>query len=191
MQENTFDKNYYFGGVYEDYNVFNDYPEMAADLISRFPTKSFLDIGCGCGNLVRELKQQAERKFQQVCDVQGIDASEFAVKIAGAPYVKHAACQRLPFADQRFETVYILTTFSYLPTMSEIHQAMMEAYRVAKIVIVFEDVYTVPEVNTDDYDPLRRYVFSQEEWVLKWRGILTSRDTINTEGDEIIIRKFH
>lgn len=189
MEQIKFDKNYFYNGVYKNYDDFLDWAEMAEDLIDRFPSKSFLDIGCGCGNLVKEIKRKADKKNISDCDVMGIDISNYAVNKARAGNIKQANCQSLPFSDKRFETVYILTTFSYLPDEADIQQAMTEAYRVAEKVIVFDDVYTVPEINTDDYDPFRQQVFSQAEWVSKWREILTSSDTINIAGDEIIIRK--
>lgn len=189
MKNNPFDKNYYFGKVYKDYDEFLDWPERAEDLLARFSCKSFLDVGCGCGNLVREIKQKAERKYQKSCDVQGIDFSEYAVNKANLPYVQLASCQQLPFSDQRFDTVYILTTLSYLPDDAEIKQAMQEAYRVAKGVIIFDDVYTVPEIGTDDYDPFRKHVFSQKEWMEKWQQLLADGDKIEVKGDEIIIKK--
>lgn len=189
MKNNPFDKNYYFGKVYQDYDEFLDWPERADDLLDRFSCKSFLDVGCGCGNLVREIKQKAEHKYKESCDIQGIDFSEYAVNKDNLPYVQLAVCQKLPFADQRFETVYILTTFSYLPDELEIKKAMEEAYRVAKGTILFDDVYTVPEIGTDDYDPFRRTVFSQQEWMNKWKEILADGDKMEVAGDEIIIKK--
>jgi len=189
MNRKKFNKNYYFGEVYEDYDAFLDFGKLAEGLIERYKFMSFLDIGCGCGNLVKEIKRQLEQKCGRPCDIQGIDFSRFAVKRAAVPFVRLADCTRLPFENARFDLVYVLGTFSYLKTRIKIIEAMREAYRVAKSQIVFEDVYTLPDRLSDDYDPYRERILEQKQWVELWGEITTNDHVIGLDGDEVIIRK--
>lgn len=183
--QNKFDENYYFGGVYSNYDEFLNWEELAKDLIRKFEFNSFLDIGCGCGNLVKEIKRQKEN-----IDVCGIDISEFAVKKTSSPFVILAGCENLPFKNNRFDMTHILGTFSYLSTITEIRRAIKEAYRVAGKIILFDDVYNNPDKKSSDYDPYRKQVFSQKEWLSLWKEIIGKDDIIKTREDEIIIKKF-
>ena len=181
--QNIFDKNYYFGGVYSNYDKFLNWEKIAKDLVKRFEFNSFLDIGCGCGNLVKEIKKQKEN-----ADVYGIDISNFAVKKANSPFIILSECKSLPFNNDRFDMVHILGTFSYL-SMPEIRQSIKEAYRVSKKIILFDDVYTVPNKKSSDYDPYRKQIFSQDKWLTFWKSIIDKNDTIEIHKDEIIIRR--
>jgi len=182
--QSKFDKNYYFGGIYSNYDEFLDWEKIAKDLIKRFKFDSFLDIGCGCGNLIKEIKKQ-----KPDVDAYGIDISEFAIKKANADFIFLADCKNLSFKTNRFDAVHILGTFSYLSTLEEIKQAMTEAYRVSKKFILFDDVYIKPDKESDDYDPYRQHVFSLKEWLSFWREIVEKDDIIETFKDEIIISK--
>ncbi|MFA5318539.1 MAG: class I SAM-dependent methyltransferase, partial [Patescibacteria group bacterium] len=179
--QKNFNKDYYFGKVYEDYNSFLDFNKLAKDLIKRYNFSSFLDIGCGCGNLAKAVKINLEKKKKKKCDVQGIDFSDFAVRKARAPFITRADCCDLScFSDNRFDFVYILTTFSYPKTIKDLKRAMREAFRVSKKIIVFEDVYKVPpkfdRKNSlklhEDYDPYRRRVLNKSQWKDLWRKAL-------------------
>jgi len=189
MTQSKFDKKYYLGGVYVNYDTFLNWREIAKDLIGRFKFSSFLDVGCGCGNLVKEIKKQLKIKGGKNYNIQGIDISDFAVKRANVPFVSLADCKNLPFEDKSFDMVYILGTFSYLSNFSEIKRAMEEAYRVAKKLLVFEDVYIVPDKQSDDYDPYRKHIFNGKKWMFLWKDIISKNDIIETYKDEIIIRK--
>jgi len=189
MNQEKFNRNYYFGKVYKDYDTFLDFGKLAKGLIERYKFMSFLDIGCGCGNLVKEIKRQLEEKCGRPCDVQGIDFSRFAVRRAAVPFVRLADCTRLPFDKGRFDLVYVLGTFSYLKTRKRIIEGMREAYRVAKLEIVFEDVYTLPDTLSDDYDPYREHILDQKQWMELWEEIAANDDVFRLDSEEVIIRK--
>lgn len=186
---NTFNKKYFFGSVYIDYDEFYNWKKFAADLMNRHPFNSFLDIGCGCGNLVKEIKLIVGQESPANHNIQGIDASTYAVSRANVPFVRHADCRQLPFADSQFDLVYILTTFSYLPRLSDIQQAMREAHRVASYRIIFDDVYSPPRRNSYAYDPQRQIVYSQEQWLAHWQAVLGPEDSAEMCSGEIIINK--
>jgi len=185
VRQSKFNKNYYFGNIYSNYDEFLDWEKVAKDLIKSFKFNSFLDIGCGCGNLVKEIKKQK----QSNSNIRGVDISQFAVKKANSPFITLADCRDLPLEDNCFDLVHILGTFSYLSTLQEIKQALQEAYRVTKKTILFDDVYTKPDKKSDDYDPYRQQVFSQKRWLGFWKEIINKNDTIETFKDEIIIKK--
>ena len=190
-QQGAFNKDYYFGEIYQDYNTFMDFEKLAKGLIRRYSFDSFLDIGCGCGNLVKELIRQLEINNKK-CNIQGVDFSEFAVSTADVSFVCTADCRQLKFDDSSFDVVYILGTFGYLPSKDDVLKAMKEAYRVAKKQIVFEDVYDMPLKTSDDYDPYRVQFLNQIGWRDLWSEILLKGDTIKIifdERDEIVITK--
>jgi len=189
MKQKRFSEKYYFGDVYDDYDQFLDFGKLVGDLIANYNFKSFLDIGCGCGNLVKEVKKQLEIKLNKDCDVQGVDISDFAVQRANVPFVKSADCTELPFNDYQFDLVYILRTFGYLGEQEELLKAMKEAYRVSKSIIIFEDVYDIPDESSDDYDPYRVKFLNKKGWFYAWKDILNDGDVIKHNKEEIVIFK--
>ena len=190
MTQCKFDKDYYFGSVYSDYDGFLNWGKVAKDLIKRFEFNSFLDIGCGCGNLVKEIKKQLEGKRGKSSDICGVDISVFAVEQANVPFVSLADCKSLPFEDRRFDLVHILGTFSYLSNLSGIKQSIKESYRVSRKIIIFDDVYTVPDKKSDDYDPYRKHILSRENWLSLWKEAIGRNDTIETYKEEIIVKNY-
>lgn len=189
MKQNGFNKDYYFGGVYKNYDTFLNYQKLARDLIKQYSFDSFLDIGCGCGNLVKEIKKQLAKLSKKPCDVQGIDISDFAVKKAGVSFVNLADCRKLPFADLRFDLVYILGTLAYLKSAKEVLKAMKEIYRVSRRHAIFEDVYNVPDKSSDDYDPYRTLFLTGAQWRKLWFKVLKKGDKIEFNKEEIVITK--
>jgi len=101
-----------------------------------------------------------------------------------------ADCKNLPFPNVYFDIVHVLGTFSYLSTILNIKQAVKEAYRVSKKIILFDDVYVIPNKKSDDYDPYRKYIFSQDQWLSFWKEIIGKDDIIEIDKDEIIIKKY-
>ena len=191
MKQNIFDRSYYFGRVYDDYDEFLDWEKITKDLIKRYRFKSFLDIGCGCGNLVKEVKKELENKYKGTRDVQGIDFSEFAVSKARAPFIVLADCaKKLPFSDERFDFVHILGTFSYLKTIKDVNFAMNEALRISNKYVLFDDVYDIVDKSHDDYDPYRVRILDQHQWRNLWKKVLNRKGKINLRKEEIVIIKF-
>lgn len=184
LMQNPFDEGYYFGNVYGNYDDFLDWDRIAKDIAAKFSFANFLDVGCGCGNLVKELK-----KIRPDADIHGIDLSEFAVKRADLPTVIAGSCTALPYGDATFDLVHILGTFAYLPDVDAVRTAMTEALRVNKDAVLFDEVYVTPDAKHDDYDPHRKQFLSQPEWLRLWQEVVGPQGTIDLNGDEIIIRK--
>ncbi len=187
----SFDKKYYFGGVYEDYDKFMNYKKIAHGLLRQYKFQSFLDIGCGCGNLAKELKKILEQKYKKKLDIYGLDFSAFAVKNAQSPFIKCVDCtKKLPFKNKQFDLVYIYTTYSYLKTIEDIKKAMKEAYRVAKKTIVFDDVFSKKAaLDKDNYDPYRLRYMNKGEWLKLWQTVMRRGDKYRFTKHKIIITK--
>ena len=187
----SFNKKYYFGGVYEDYDKFMNYKKIAHGLLRQYKFQSFLDIGCGCGNLAKEMKKILEQKYKKKCDVYGIDFSAFAVKNAQSPFIKCVDCtKKLPFKNKQFDLVYIYTTYAYLKTIEDIKKAMKEAYRVAKNTIVFDDVFSHKmAMDKDNYDPFRLRFLNKGQWLKLWQTVMKKSDKYRFTKHKIIINK--
>ena len=184
---NQFNKNYYYGKIYRDYDSFMDHKSYAKKLVANYTFQSFLDIGCGCGNLVKEVKRLLEKKYKKECNVYGVDISKFAVKKANTRYIQLGTCKSLNFQDKEFEFVHILGTFSYLEK-NEINQVIKEASRVSAKYILFDDVYRPITKNHDDFDPYRKFILRQKEWLNLWQKNLNNYN-FQINGDEILIKK--
>ncbi|MBN1682116.1 class I SAM-dependent methyltransferase [Candidatus Bathyarchaeota archaeon] len=186
---NHFNKDYYFGQVYDNYDTYQNWEKIAKKIINNYEFDSFLDIGCGLGNLVKEVKKQLEVKKEKNLRVFGVDISNFAVKKANVDFILRANCTHLPFKDGNFDLVYILTTFSYIKKEEDLARAVREVWRVAKKLIIFEDVYSWPSERSDDWDPYRVRVMNQREWEKYWKKTLGKNILLRSNQEEMIIYK--
>lgn len=89
-----------------------------------------LDVGCGGGWLLAELTARGveERRLH------GVDLLESRVEAAGrrlpAADVRLADARRLPYPDERFHLVTLLTCLSSMPDHDAVREALAEAGRV-------------------------------------------------------------
>jgi len=100
-----FDKRFYdfiYGSIHH-----HEYAEnRAAELIKMYGTGPSLEIGCGCGILVDELRRQGAEAY-------GIDISEYAMSEACSEFVAQADAREIPFPDGRFDLVHSWAVFGY------------------------------------------------------------------------------
>ena len=126
LHKMNFDEKYFenlWGSVHRhDYadswiSVFKqDYPGI----------KSSLDIGTGCGHLVKRLREEGY-------DAWGTEVSEYALENTCAPgYVVYGDVRDLPFKDNKFDLVFSSGLWSYIPE-DEVPGAVAECHRVGKI----------------------------------------------------------
>lgn len=118
----SFDKNFYdfiYGSIHH-----HDYAGSRADyLISRFGKVKFLDIGCGCGILVKELRARGAKAW-------GIDVSDYALSVSCAPkWCLKGDVRAIPFEDGFFDVVHSLAMHGYYPE-ADIDIAIAECKRV-------------------------------------------------------------
>lgn len=121
MNDVAFDKQYYdniWGSVHR-----HDYCESLADeLIAKYNPDILLDIGTGCGYLVKILREKGVQAY-------GIDISPYAVKSSHGN-VLLADVRNIPFKDNLFDVVHSNGLWGYF---EEIPKALAECKRVGKI----------------------------------------------------------
>lgn len=120
-----FDSSYY-SDIWPTQGVHrHDYCESVANhLIAKYNPSSVLDIGTGCGYLVKVLRERG-------VDAWGLEISEYAVENSHG-YVLHGDVRDIPFKDGRFDLVYSQGLWEYLPE-SDIQKAWLEVNRVGKL----------------------------------------------------------
>lgn len=189
--QKNFNEKYFYNGVYKNFDTFLDYGRIARGLVRHYNFESFLDVGCGCGNLVKEIKKVLEKKLGRNCDVYGIDFSQFAVRRANSPFILRADCTKMfPFREKQFDLVYVYASFSYIKDPGGIKKAIKNVYKAAKKIILFEDVYSQKEANNPiNCDPYRLRVFAKKQWAELWKEVLKKGDQLFIRKKDIIIFK--
>ena len=98
--------------------------------ISRFKTefkdcKSILDIGTGCGFMVKRLREEGY-------DAWGLEISDYAIENTCAKgYVIKGDVRDIPFKDNRFDLVFSQGLWTYIPE-DEVDAAAKEVHRVGR-----------------------------------------------------------
>ena len=122
------DRRYGYGG----YRYDGRWRGVAEQMVAHYGLragKSVLDVGCGKGFLLHELKQLVPG-----LDVAGIDVSEYGIANAKEeirPYVRVADCTALPFPDRSFDLVLSINTLHNLRNY-ELKTAISEIKRVSR-----------------------------------------------------------
>lgn len=119
----NFDKTYYdeiWGTVHR-----HEYCEnLANELIAKYGQVKILDIGTGCGFLVKTLREKG-------CDAWGLEISDYAVANSCDPeHVRKGDVRDIPYASG-FDVVFSQGLWSYLPKQ-DIQKAWKECKRVGK-----------------------------------------------------------
>jgi hypothetical protein len=121
-----FDKKYFddiwghIGGVHR-----HDYTESLANrLITQYGKVRFLDVGTGCGELVRSLREKG-------CIAYGLDISEYAVANSHGNVLLGSVTD-IPFKDNSFDVVHSNGLWDYVAE-EDIARAWSECCRVGKL----------------------------------------------------------
>jgi protein-L-isoaspartate(D-aspartate) O-methyltransferase len=156
------ERQYGFGG----YNYDGRWEVVAKKLIETYnltANSSILDIGCGKGFLIYELKKLLG------CNVSGLDVSEYAKahakeEIKNNIVIGHA--KSLPFADKSFDLIISNTTFHNLKIFDLI-SAIKEVARVGKQSWICVESYRneSEKVNLLYWQLTCESFYSPEEWV--------------------------
>jgi SAM-dependent methyltransferase len=158
------DRKYGYGGYHYD----GRWAVVAKALIDHYKLSrnaKILDVGCGKGFLLFELK-----KLLPEAMVTGIDNSEYAIQNAKdeiKPFLRKVRAQDpYPFADKEFDLVFSNTTLHnlYLP---ELKQAITEIERVGKNQYICVESYrNVRELfNLQCWALTCEIFFTPKEWV--------------------------
>lgn len=157
------DRKYGFGG----YKYDGRWAQVAKALIDHYqlPAKAkILDVGCGKGFLLYELK-----KLLPACTVVGIDVSEHALKNAKEevrPFLRKLRAQdKYPFADKEFDLVFSNTTLHNL-YVYDLHKALKEIERVGRNKFICVESYrNVEELfNVQCWALTCEMFFTPQEW---------------------------
>lgn len=116
----------YFESIWGEQGVHrHDYcDDLANRLISKYGKVRYLDIGTGCGYLVKVLRDKG-------CEAYGVDISAYAVENSHGN-VLLSSVTNLPFKDDSFDVIHSSGLWEYL-TEEEIEKAVREVYRVGKV----------------------------------------------------------
>ena len=159
------DRRYGYGG----YNYIpGRWKQVAEELISIYNLKSeskVLDIGCGKGYLMYEIKLLIPD-----IDISGIDSSDYGLKNAKEeikPFIhKHKAEVKLPYKDKEFDLVISLGTFHNLRLL-ELKIALSEMERVGKKgYLMLESYRNERELfNLQCWALTAESFFDKDEWI--------------------------
>ena len=159
------ERKYGYGG----YKYIPGYWKQAAELLIKTynlkETSSILDIGCGKGFLLYELKLLIPS-----LTIKGTDISSYAVKKA-IPEVKHhiqihSICNKLPFQKDEFDLVLSINVLHNLKVY-ELKYALMEIERVGRQAYICVESYRNLEelFNLQCWALTCQSFYSEDEWV--------------------------
>jgi len=167
-----YDKDYWDGDRRYGYGGYNYIPgrwkQVAKELISIYNLKSgskVLDIGCGKGYLMYEIKLLIPD-----IDISGIDSSDYGLKNAKdeiKPYIfNHKAEDKLPYLDKEFDLVISLGTFHNL-RLNQLKLALKEMERVSKkSYLMLESYRNEKELfNLQCWALTAESFFDKDEWI--------------------------
>jgi SAM-dependent methyltransferase len=122
-QAMQFDEAYYdhiWGTIHR-----HDYTEDSANyLIAQYGVCRILDVGCGCGFLVKTLREKG-------CDAYGIDISDYALaNTCASGFVTKGDIRSIPYTDNAFDVVHVNGVMGYFP-IEDTDKAIAECKRVA------------------------------------------------------------
>ena len=165
-------KDYWDGDRRYGYGGYSYMPgrwkQVAEELISVYDLKSgskVLDIGCGKGYLLYEMKLLIPD-----LDITGLDSSNYGLENAKdeiKPFIcNHKAGLELPYEDQEFDLVISLGTFHNL-RFPELKIALLEMDRVGKKGYLMLESYRNEEelFNLQCWALTAESFFDKEEWI--------------------------
>ncbi len=156
-------RRYGYGG----YRYDGRWEQVARKLIDTYDLKDdarILDVGCGKGFLIYELK-----KLLPDAHLQGFDISEYAIDNAKEEIREklfvHRAQDEYPFEDQSFDLVLSLTTLHNL-CIPDLVRALAQMQRVGKEKYMVVESYRSPKelFNLQCWALTCESFFSPEEW---------------------------
>jgi len=159
------DRRYGYGGYKY---IPGRWKPVAEELIKIYNLKSgskVLDIGCGKGYLLYEIKL-----IIPDLDITGVDSSDYGLENAKEemkPFIyKHKAEVKLPYEDKEFDLVISLGTFHNL-RLPELKIALSEMERVGKKGYIMLESYRNEEelFNLQCWALTAESFFDEDEWV--------------------------
>lgn len=140
-----FNEQYYkdIWGTVHRHDYCND---LADQLISHYGKCRILDIGTGCGYLVKILREKG-------CDAWGLEISDYAIQNScDSEHVRKGDVRDIPFASDRFDLIFSQGLWGYFPK-EDIQKAWDECKRVGK-----EQLHHIDYL---DYEQTHKYLFTE------------------------------
>ena len=177
-----YSKNYWDGSRSEGYGGYHYIPGywtgVASKLINFYKLKKnakILDIGCGKGFLIYEMK-----KLRPDLDILGVDISAYALKLAKGKkiikYKKQKAQDKFNYKNKYFDLVISLGTLHNLE-LFDLKKSLVEVSRIAKKSYVMVESYNndLELFNLQCWALTCESFFSKNEWewlfrTLKFKG---------------------
>jgi len=128
---------------------------LTSILTKYFKFRTFLDVGCGMGHIVRNL-------FNEGYPVRGVEASQDAIKyymsdLHQKGIVVKAGVEKLPFHNNEFDLVFCSDVMEHIP-MFDVLASIAELVRVAK-------KYLVLTTNLDHPYKYHPTMLPRKKWV--------------------------
>ena len=158
------ERKYGYGG----YSYDGRWSAVAERIVSHYKLAGkvkILDVGCGKGFLLHEL-----RKILPESSVHGIDISSYAIENSiesVRPFLKHGNATSLPFEDKTFDLVISLMTLHNL-YIFDLFKALKEVQRVTKnhsYISVESYRNEVEKANLLNWQLTCESFYTPEEWI--------------------------
>ena len=159
------DRRYGYGGYKYIPGRWKPVAEKFIEIYNLKSNSKVLDIGCGKGYLLHEMKLLIPD-----LDITGIDSSDYGLKNAKdeiKPFLyKHKAENKLPYADNEFDLVISLGALHNL-RLPELRAALSEMERVGKqSYLMLESYRNEKELfNLQCWALTAESFFDQKEWI--------------------------
>ena len=166
-----FDKNFFDGDRRHGYGGYSYHPKFWSGVVETFKNywnlnseSTVLDVGCGKGFMLYDLKKNIKSNF-----LKGIDISEYAINNS-LEEAKHslsvADAKKIPFPDNSFDVVISINTIHNLEK-SDCAIALNEISRVSKkYSFITVDAYRNEEEKKRmfDWNLTAKTIMSEDEW---------------------------
>ena len=166
-----FDKEFFDGERRHGYGGYNYNPKFWTNVVKTFQNywnldsnSSILDIGCGKGFMLYDLKKLIKSNF-----LKGIDISQYAIDNSLEdikPCLSVADAKKIPFPDNTFDVVISINTIHNLDK-SDCAKALKEISRVTKkFSFITVDAYRNEEEKKRmfDWNLTAKTIMSENEW---------------------------
>jgi len=163
-----FNKGFFNSGAYKNYRgILAEWVKPVAKRIYKLlesnPSAKILDVGCGFGNLIAELKNNYN------FSVEGVEYSSYAIKNSH-PSVKSKIRKgnilSLPFKKNSFDAVICFDVIYYF-NPEETKKAIKNLVNVTRKYILFNSIYRHSSEASQKINPdsLRITVLSKKEYI--------------------------
>ena len=173
-----FDKEFFDGERRHGYGGYNYNPKFWTNVVKTFQNywnldsnSSILDIGCGKGFMLYDLKKLIKSDF-----LKGIDISQYAIDNSLEdikPFLSVADAKKIPFPDNSFDVVISINTIHNLDK-SDCAKALKEISRVTKkFSFITVDAYRNEEEKKRmfDWNLTAKTIMSVNEWKKLFKDI--------------------